>query len=71
MTPEQIAAFQAQQDETRKMIELSHDYENKLKQEINDSTPFISDLMDLGVLKEEYRENKFENCFSTLYSRYR
>lgn len=71
MTPEQIAAYQAQQDETRKMIELSIDYENKLKQEIIDSTPFISDLMDLGVLKEEYRENKFENCFDKLYTRYK
>ena len=71
MTPEQIAAYQAQQDENRKMIELSIDYENKLKQEIIDSTPFISDLMDLGVLKEEYRENKFENCFDMLYTRYK
>ena len=71
MTPEQIAAYQAQQDENRKMIELSIDYENKLKQEIIDSTPFISELMDLGVLKEEYRENKFENCFNMLYTRYK
>ena len=71
MTPEQIAAYQAQQDENRKMIELSIDYENKLKQEIIDSTPFISELMDLGVLKEEYRENKFENCFDMLYTRYK
>jgi hypothetical protein len=71
MTSEQIAAYQAQQDENRKMIELSIDYENKLKQEIIDSTPFISDLMDLGVLKEEYRENKFENCFDMLYTRYK
>ena len=71
MTSEQIAAYQAQQDENRKMIELSIDYENKLKQEIIDSTPFISELMDLGVLKEEYRENKFENCFDMLYTRYK
>lgn len=45
--------------------------ENKLKQEINDNTPFISDLIDLGVLKEEYKDNKFENCFDTLYTRYK
>lgn len=53
------------------MIELSNEYENKLRQEINESQPFISDLTDLGVLKEEYRENKFENCFDMLYTRYK
>ena len=33
------------------MIELSNDYENQLKKEINESMPFISDMMDLTVLK--------------------
>jgi len=33
--------------------------------------PHISDLQDLSVLKEEYKENKFENCFDVLYSRYK
>lgn len=32
--------------------------------------PFITDLMDLSVLREEYRENKFETCFDDLYTRY-
>ena len=50
---------------------LNVEYENQLKQQIKDSTPFISDLMDLSVLKEEYAENKFENCFEVLYTRYK
>jgi len=28
-------------------------------------------MMDLGVLKEEYKANKFENCFDVLYGRYK
>ena len=26
--------------------------------------------MDLGVLREEYKANKFENCFDVLYAKY-
>ena len=33
--------------------------------------PHISDVMDLGILKEEYAANKFENCFDVLYARYK
>ena len=33
--------------------------------------PHISDVMHLGVLKEEYKANKFENCFDVLYARYK
>jgi len=33
--------------------------------------PFVSDLMDLGILKEEYAANKFENCFDFLYNKYK
>lgn len=36
---------------------------NQIKKEIEDTTPYISDLLDLIILKEEYRDNKFENCF--------
>ena len=35
------------------------------------STPFVSDLLDLGILKAEYADNKFENCFDALYTRYK
>ena len=38
---------------------------------MNDSMPHISEMMDLGVLKEEYKANKFELCFDVLYARYR
>jgi len=27
--------------------------------------------MDLGVLKQEYAQNKFENCFGVLYQKYK
>ena len=33
--------------------------------------PHISDLQDLSVLKEEYKANKFENCFDFLYAKYK
>lgn len=52
-------------------IVLNQEYENELKNQINESTPFVSDLMDLGILKEEYKENKFENCFDEVFKRYK
>jgi len=52
-------------------MELSQDVENQLKKEIAESTPYISDLLDLGVLKQEYASNKFENCFDVLYAKYK
>ena len=45
-------------------------YAEEIRREINESMPHISDLMDLGVLKEEYKANKFENCFDVLYAKY-
>ena len=53
------------------MMELSTEYENKLKQEIAESSPHISELLDLSVLKQEYAQNKFENCFDVLYTKYK
>jgi len=32
--------------------------------------PFVSDLMDIAVLKQEYAENQFEHCFEAIRSRY-
>ena len=32
--------------------------------------PFITDLLDLAILKEEYKDNKFETCFAELSKRY-
>jgi ubiquitin thioesterase protein OTUB1 len=42
-----------------------------LKQDINNTTPFVSDLLDLAILKAEYSENKFEVCFDALYTRFK
>mmetsp|Transcript_12363 Transcript_12363/g.8999 ORF Transcript_12363/g.8999 Transcript_12363/m.8999 type:complete len:166 (+) Transcript_12363:57-554(+) len=54
----------------QRQIKLSEDRMNEIKEEIASTTPFISDLLELAVLKEEYRENKFENCFDELNKRY-
>ena len=71
MTAEQVEAAQKQLEEERKMMELSQEVENQLKREIAESTPYISDLLDLGTLKQEYAHNKFENCFDVLYAKYK
>ena len=71
MTAEEVEAAQKKLDEERKMMELSQEVENRLKAEIAESTPFVSDLMDLATLKEEYAHNKFENCFDVLYAKYK
>jgi ubiquitin thioesterase protein OTUB1 len=65
-----IQMTQAEIDEMQKNIELSENKINQLKEEIEKNSPYISDLVDLGVLKEEYRDNKFENCFDDLYKRF-
>ena len=62
---------QEQQDEIMKQITLNQEFENQLKQEINNTSPFVSELLDLRVVKAEYSENKFENCFDALYTRYK
>lgn len=61
---------QAEVDALHKQIALNEDYQNLLKKEIEDQMPFISDLTDLGVLREEYRDNKFELCFEEVHGRY-
>jgi ubiquitin thioesterase protein OTUB1 len=50
---------------------LNAEFEAQIRQQINESMPHISELQDLSVLKEEYKENKFENCFDVLYSKYK
>ena len=70
MTQEEIEEAQKKLDEERKMMELSNDYEQQLKKEIAESSPYISDLLDLSELKQEYASNKFENCFDFLYQKY-
>jgi len=61
---------QEQVDELQKQIELNVEYQNQLKQEIENSMPFISDVIPLEVLREEYKDNKFELCFDSLRERY-
>ncbi|CDW75085.1 ubiquitin thioesterase otub1 [Stylonychia lemnae] len=63
MTQEQLDEFQTQ-------IKLNEDYQNQLKQEIEEQMPFISELTELSVLKHEYQDNKFELCFDQLATRY-
>ena len=70
-TKEELEEAQKKLDEERKLMELNQEYENKLKQEIAESSPHISELLDLSVLKKEYAQNKFENCFDVLYTKYK
>lgn len=68
----QLASAPASGGSDSLMAEISanQEYENELKKQIEDSTPYVSDLIDLGVLKVEYHDNKFEACFDSLYTRY-
>lgn len=49
---------------------MNAEYEEQIRNEIKENSPHISPLLDLGTLKEEYKENKFENCFDALYTKY-
>lgn len=71
MTEEEVKAAQKAIDEQIAQDHANSAYEAQIRQEINESMPHISELQDLSVLKEEYKANKFENCFDVLYSRFR
>ena len=57
---------QAEIDEIQKMNVMSNEYENQLKKDIEDNSPFISELMDTNVVMHEYTGTKFEASFSQL-----
>ena len=59
MTQEEMNEFRQQQA-------LSEEYQNQLKEEIENQMPFITELKDLEELKLEYYDNKFETCFDQL-----
>ena len=71
MTQEEIEAAQKEIDERIARDHANAAYEAEIRREINESMPHISELLPLENLKEEYKENKFENCFDVLYARYR
>ena len=50
-TKEEVEEEQRKIEEERKLIEMSNAYEEQLKKEIAESSPYISELMDLSVLK--------------------
>ena len=62
---------QSKIDEEMKQIELNQQYMNDIKKEIEENTPFITELLDIGVLVVEFKENKFESCFEELQKRYK
>ena len=41
-----------------------------MKEEIEASQPFISDLQDIQLVKHEFSDSKFERCFEELQKRY-
>ena len=57
-------------EELRDLIEKNNDYANQLKKDIEDSSPFISDLTDISHLITEYHHHKFEDSFEELYKKY-
>ena len=64
MTQEEI-------DEMQKQIKLNEDFQNQIQEEIENSSPFISDLTPIDIVKAEYRDNfKFEESFLELQKRY-
>ena len=71
MTQEEIEAAQKEIDERIARDHANAAYEEEIRREVNESMPHISDLLPLENLKEEYKANKFENCFDVLYARYK
>jgi len=71
MTDAEIEAAQKAIDDQIAQDHANSAYAEQIRKEIAESMPHISDMADLGVLKEEYKENKFENCFNVLYERYK
>lgn len=71
MTQEEIEAAQKTIDENIARDHANAAFEEEIRRAVNDSMPHISELLPLAVLKEEYKANKFENCFDVLFARYK
>jgi len=55
----------------QKQIKLNEDFQNQIQEEIENSSPFISDLTPIDIVKAEYQDNfKFEQSFLELQKRY-
>ena len=67
MTQEEIEAAQKVIDDRIAEDHANAAYAEEIRREVNESMPHITDLLDLTELKEEYKANKFENCFNVLY----
>ena len=67
MTQEEIEAAQKVIDDRIVEDHANAAYAEEIRREVNESMPHITDLLDLTELKEEYKANKFENCFNVLY----
>jgi ubiquitin thioesterase protein OTUB1 len=65
-----LKVTQADIDKQRKEAQQNDDMINEIKKDIEESMPFVSELMDVQILKEEYRENQFEACFDAIKDRY-
>ncbi len=50
------------------MIEKSIEFENQIKAEVEQSTPFISPKLPIDVFIAEYKDNKFQEAFISLKS---
>ena len=57
---------QEELDELHKQITLNNEYQNKLKQEICEQMPFISELHNSDIVLTEYMDTKFEQSVRVL-----
>ena len=71
MSQEEIEAKQKEIDDRIAQDHANAAYAEEIRREINESMPHITELLDLNDLKEEYKANKFENCFNVLFERYK
>ena len=71
MTAEEVEAEQKRVNEEIEQSRLNAEYEQEIKNLEKSSNPHISDLLDLSILKDEYKDNQFENCFAVLNEKYK
>ena len=59
-------------NKNKSQYELSIEYENTLRQEIEQSTPLISEQIDINILNEDYKSNEeYANSVKTITTKYK
>ena len=59
-------------NKNKSQYELSIEYENALRQELEKSTPLISEQLDINILNEDYKSNEeYVNSVKTITTKYK